>query len=136
MPPRRPPFNNDPYRPGKARISEIINLKNVDFGANRNNRYMRINTNPTTSTTNNNNTSKLSVRSNSNPPPPLPLSQQRHLAAFKNPLLNSYDHDGDEDYEPQHFVFDFDDDKDIRISKGIQRKSRKDRQQKDDNSGI
>jgi hypothetical protein len=105
MPPRRPPFNSDPYRPGKARISEVINLKNVDFGANRNNRYMRINTGPPAA-----NASKLSVRSNS-----------RHLAAFKNPLLNSYDDDGDEEYEPKHFVFDFDDDKDITISKAKRR---------------
>ncbi len=108
MPQRRPPFNSNPYRPGKARISEIINLKNVDFGANRNNRYMRINTNPA-------NTSRINMRSNSNPP-------ARHLAAFKNPLLNAYDDDGDEDYEPQHYVFDFDD-KDIKLSKA-KRKSR------------
>ena len=97
MPPRRPiDRTREAYRPGKARISQIINLKNVDFGVNRNNRYMKMSSGPSTSKLPN--TSKTSVRSNSN---------SRHLAAFKNPLLNSYDFNGDEEYEPKHYNFDF-----------------------------
>lgn len=96
--PQSRPINSNSYRPGKARIAEIINLKNTDFGSNRNNRYMRINTVPQGS-------SKTNLRSN------------KHLAAFKNPLINSYEGDGDEEYEPQHYIFDFDDNKDISIGK-------------------
>lgn len=96
MPLRRPNVDRsrDAYRPGKARISQIINLKNVDFGVNRNNRYMKTGA----SVPKLPNTSKTSVRSNSN---------NRHLAAFKNPLLNSYDYDGEEEFQPKHYDFDF-----------------------------
>lgn len=109
MPPRRPKysFSTDTYRPGKARISEIINLKNTDFGSNRNNRYMKINEGK----------SKTSLRSNTN-------TTARHLAAFKNPLLNSYDDEGDEDYEPKHFEFDFDDDNDVTVAQKPRKKSK------------
>ncbi len=92
MPPIRPASNNsfnNAYRPGKARISSII-----DFGQSQSNRYLRINQS-------NSKTSLRSTNSYSRHHP--------HLAAFKNPLLNSYDDDGDEDYEPKHFDIDFDD---------------------------
>lgn len=96
MPLRRPNVDRsrEAYRPGKARISQIINLKNVDFGVNRNNRYMRTGA----SVPKLPNTSITSVRSN---------SKNRHLAAFKNPLLNSYDYDGEEEFQPKHYDFDF-----------------------------
>ena len=97
-------FKNS-YRPGKARISEII-----DFGTSKNNRYLKINQT----------SSKTNIRSNS-----------RHLAAFKNPLLNSYDDEGEEDYEPKHFVFDFDDDTSIQIS----RENKKPRHRREHKSG-
>ena len=103
MPQRRPGYTDssrEAYRPGRARISQVIDLKNVDFGSNRNNRYMRINTNPSTTDLQ---SSNKSVRSNT-----------RHLAAFKNPLLNKYEDDGDEEYQPKHFEFDFADNNDTQ----------------------
>jgi hypothetical protein len=74
----------------KGKLSEII-----DFHLSGRNRYMVINQ-PKVSTP------RLPTASNT--------SSTRNPNRFRNPLLNKYDHDGEDDYERKHYVFEDDDD--------------------------
>lgn len=74
----------------KGKLSEII-----DFHMTGRNRYMVINQ------------TRVSSRQNLNSSA---LSNSRNPAKFRNPLLNKYEDDGDEDYERKHYVFEDQDD--------------------------
>lgn len=78
----------------KGKISEII-----DFHIHGRNRYMVINQSRAGS--------QQKLRGLGPGPT---LAGMRNPAKFRNPLLNKYEHDGDDDYERKRYIFEDDDD--------------------------